>query len=333
VFASYPGVGSLEVEALVTEPLEEAVAAVPGLTTLRSTAREGAAVLNLTFAHGTDLLEALGDVRVAVERARDTLPTDLDAPQVFRFDPNQFPILFLSVTSQTLGLREVTRIARDDVKPRLSRVPGVAAIDLRGEFEREVRVELFSSRLLDLGIPIEQVERALVAANLDLSVGKVRDGGREVGLRAVGAKRAAKDLEGIVVAVAGGQLIRLSDVGQVVDDHKERDNVVRVNGQAGLRLGVRKGPGENTIAVAKRTYEAIEQLKKDLPAVEINVIMDQSAYIENAVAGARNAALIGGLLAIAVLLRFVRSNGYGIFAAYRVVLGVGILALLFTRGS
>jgi HAE1 family hydrophobic/amphiphilic exporter-1 len=184
VFAPYPGVGSLEVESLVLEPLEEAVAAVPGMLEMTSTAREGAAIIRMKFAHGHNLLEALGDVRVAVERQRNRLPDDLEAPQVFRFDPNSFPILYLSVTSGG-DLRDVTRIARDEIKPRLARVPGVAAVEIRGGFDREVRIELLASKLLDLGIPIDQVERALRAENIDLSVGKVRDAGREVGVRAV----------------------------------------------------------------------------------------------------------------------------------------------------
>jgi HAE1 family hydrophobic/amphiphilic exporter-1 len=306
VFAPYPGVGSLEVESLVLEPLEEAVAAVPGLLTLSSTAREGAAVIRMRFAHGHNLLEALGDVRVAVERTRNRLPDDLEAPQVFRFDPNSFPILYLSVTSGG-DLREVTRIARDEIKPRLARVPGVAAVEIRGGFDREVRIELLASKLLDLGIPIEQVERALRAENIDLSVGKVRDAGREVGVRTVAAKRRAVDLETVPVATRDGRVVRLNEVSRIVDDTAEIDNVVRINGRIGVRLGVRKGPGENTIEVAHAVYRAIEKIEADFPEVEVGVIMDQSRYVENAVAGARNAALIGGILAIAVLLLFLRS--------------------------
>lgn len=306
IFAPYPGVGSLEVESLVVEPIEEAVSTVPGLTTLGATAREGAGVVTLTFAHGTNLFEAMNDVRVAVERARGNLPDDLEPPQVFRFDPNQFPILFISVTADA-DLREVTRIARDELKPRLSRVPGVAAVDLRGAFEREVRVELLASRLFDLGIPIAQVERAIRAENIDVSAGKVRDAGKEVGLRTAAAKRTAEELLGIPVASKDGQVIHLGDVARVVDGTAEIDSVVRVGGKAGLRLGIRKGPDENTIAVAERVHEALEEIRRDFPEVEIDVILDQSTFIQRAVDGAKNAAIIGGLLAIAMLLIFLRS--------------------------
>lgn len=315
VFAPYPGVGSLEVESLVVEPLEEAVATVPGLTTLRASAREGAAVLSLQFAYGTNLLEALNDVRVAVERSRGLLPEDLESPSVFRFDPNQFPIMFLSVSGDG-DLREISRIARDEIKPRLARVPGVAAIDERGLFEREARVELLAQRLSDLKIPVEQVERAVRSENIDVSAGKVLDAGREVGLRTVSAKVRPEELLAIPVASRNGQVIRLSDVARVIDGTAEVDNVVRVNGKAGVRLGVRKGPSENTIQVAADVRAAMEELRRDFPEVELEIIIDQSDFIQSAVDGARDAAFLGGLLAIAVLLIFLRS--------FRATLLVGI---------
>ena len=306
VFAPYPGVGSLEVESLVLEPLEEAVASVPGLRTLRSSAREGAAVVYLSFAYGTNLLEALNDVRVAVERSRNRLPEDLESPSVFRFDPNQFPILFLSVSGDG-DFREISRIARDEIKPRLSRVPGVAAIDERGLFQREIRLELLAGRLTDLGIPISQVEGAIRAENLDVSAGKVLDGGREVGLRTVSAKTTPAALAKIPIANREGRVIYLHEVTRLVDGTAEKDNIVRVNGKVGVRLGVRKGPSENTIEVAKQVRAAMTEIGKDYPEVSLQVIMDQSTFIERAVDGARDAALIGGILAIAVLLLFLKS--------------------------
>ncbi|MFZ9888026.1 MAG: efflux RND transporter permease subunit, partial [Myxococcota bacterium] len=333
VFAPYPGVGSLEVESLVLEPLEEAVASVPGLSTLSSTAREGAAVVYLSFSDGVDLMEALNDVRVAVERARGSLPDELESPQVFRFDPNQFPILFLGVTAKGADYREITRIARDELKPRLSRIPGVAAIELRGGYEREIRIELFAARLLDLGIPIDQVERALRAENINVSVGKVRDGGREVGLRTINAKTTAQELGAIPVATVAGELITIADLGRVVDDAAEVDNLVRINGEIGMRLGVRKGPGENTIEVAKRVYDALDQIRVDLPEVEIDVIMDQSTYIESAVEGARGAAFLGGLLAVAVLLLFLRSFRATLLIAVSIPASVLVTFLVMDRAG
>lgn len=330
VFAPYPGVGSLEVESLVLEPLEEAVASVPGLRTLRSTAREGAAVVYLSFAYGTNLLEALNDVRVAVERSRSRLPEDLEAPSVFRFDPNQFPILFLSVSGES-DFREISRIARDEIKPRLSRVPGVAAIEERGLFQRELRLELLAGRLTDLGIPIEQVENAIRAENLDVSAGKVLDGGREVGLRTVNAKSTPEALAGIPVATRQGRVIYLREVTRLVDGTAEVDNIVRVNGQVGVRLGVRKGPNENTIEVAQQVRMAIADMAKDYPEVSIQLLMDQSAFIERAVDGATQAALIGGILAIAVLLLFLKSFRATLLVAITIPISVLVTFAVMDR--
>src|SRR5690606_2664033 len=108
--------------------------------------------------------------------------------------------------------------------PALSRVPGVAAVDLRGGFDREVRVELYASRLLDLGIPIDKVERALRAENIDVSVGKVTDAGREVGLRTVSSKKSPEELHDIPVAALNGEVVKLKDIGRVVDGTVEIDN-------------------------------------------------------------------------------------------------------------
>jgi HAE1 family hydrophobic/amphiphilic exporter-1 len=311
VFAPYPGVGSEEVESLVLEPLERAVAAVPGIKEMTGTAREGAAVVYMRLDEDADLIEAMNDVRVAVERTRGRLPDDLESPQVFRFDPNQFPIVFFGVSGD-VELRELTRLVRDVISPRLSRVPGVASVDIRGAFEREVRVELSAAKMIDLQVPIDDVARALVAENVDLSVGKVEDGGLEVGLRTVASKTVATELLDIPVAVrvneAGQErVIRVRDVAAVVDSEQEPNSVVRERGRPALRVGVRKGPGENTIEVAARAKAAAAELDADLPGVSITVFTDQSKFIQSAVSGAERAAVFGGLLAIAVLLLFLRS--------------------------
>ncbi len=342
VFAPYDGVGPAEIESLVLEPLEDAVASLPGLDRMYSRAREGSGVLFLNYVQGHDLAEAMNDVRVAVERARDRLPQDLPPPSVFRFDPTQFPILFLSIAGDA-DLREITRAARDDIKPRLARVEGAAAIDTRGFWEREVRIELLAQKMVDLGIPIGDVERALVAENLDVAGGKVLEKGREVGLRTVATKRKPEELLDVPVSVKGGRVIRLSEIARIVDGTAELMNISRVDGRAAVRLGLRKGDGENTITVAEAGRVEAERIAADFPQLEIKPALDQSVFIKRAVNGATQAALLGGLLAIAVLLMFLRSFRatllvamsipVSVMAAFFVMEQMGVTLNLMTLGG
>jgi HAE1 family hydrophobic/amphiphilic exporter-1 len=306
VLVPFPGTGAEEMEKLVLERLEEAVASVPGLQKMTGRAREGVATLFLEFRFGSDLNEALNEVRVAVERSRQTLPDDIDPPQVFRFDPNQFPVVFVTVSGKQ-DLREVTRIARDELKPRLSRVPGVAAVDIRGAFDREVRIELFLDKLVDLQIPIDTVVTALSEENVDTGSGKMLEKGREVGIRVLSSKKSPAELESIPVVARGMQVIRIRDIARVVDTTAELMNVSRVNAETAVFLGVRKGDGENTVDVAAGVRAEVERLTREFPQISLGYRVDQSVFIQRSVDGAKSGAYIGGILALAVLLIFLRN--------------------------
>jgi HAE1 family hydrophobic/amphiphilic exporter-1 len=306
VLVPFPGTGAVEMEKLVLERLEEAVASVPGLQKMTGRAREGVATLFLEFRFGSDLNEALNEVRVAVERSRQTLPDDIEPPQVFRFDPNQFPIVFVTVSGKQ-DLREVTRIARDELKPRLSRVPGVAAVDIRGAFDREVRVELLLDKLVDLQIPIDAVVAALSEENVDTGSGKMLEKGREVGIRVLSSKKTPAELESIPVVARGIQVIRIRDIARVIDTTAELMNVSRVNAETAVFLGVRKGDGENTVDVAAALRAEVAKLSREFPQVSLGYRVDQSVFIQRSVDGAKSGAYIGGILALAVLLIFLRN--------------------------
>lgn len=306
VFAPYEGAGSLEIESLIVEPLEDAVASVPGLTELSSTARDGAGLIRLQFDADVDIMVALNDVRVQVERARGRMPDDLEPPQVFRFDPSQLPIMWVGISGDQ-DLREITRIARDDIKPQLSRVKGVAAVDIDGMLTREARVEISLPKMLDLEIPIDRVATALAQDNIDVTGGKVREGGREVSVRTVSRKDTAAELLKTPIGMRGDRLVRVGDVANIVDAASDPTSLTRIEGKTALRLSVRKGSGENTIAVAQRLRKRIKELNEEFPNVYLRTVWDTSVFIDRAVSGAQSAALIGGLLAFAMLLLFLKS--------------------------
>ncbi len=314
VYAPYPGVGAEEMEALVLEPLEDAVATVPGLRHLNSRTSEGSAVLWLEFSWDTDLAVALDDVRVAVERARSNIPDDIEAPQVFRFNPNQFPIVFLQIGGDDLF--EVTRIVRDEIRPRIARLEGVAAVDLRGSLEREVRLELDLARMLDLQVTPDDVARAVASHAVDVSGGKVLRGGSEVGLRTLAKHRTLDDLRRTVVANKNGTEVRVADIADVVLSPVEAQNIVESRGRPAMRVGARKIDGENTIEVAARVRAEADRLALDYPQLDFAISLDQSRFIEDSLNGAKQAALVGALFALAVLLLFLRS--------FRATLLVGI---------
>jgi len=234
----YEGASPEVMERLVTERVEEIVATVPGIEEITSVSAEGNSEVRIRFGWGTDLDVAANDVRAKLEQEIDELPDEAERPQIRKFDVAGFPIVILGVSSP-LEPVELTTIVDEQVRPRISRIPGVAQVDIWGEYERELRVELDPDRLRAFSIPLDAVLNALRATNLDLPAGSIENATEEITLRAPSELTSPRDIENTVVAERDGAVIRVRDIGAVHDTHRRLSRVVRIDDQLGLRLGIR----------------------------------------------------------------------------------------------
>jgi HAE1 family hydrophobic/amphiphilic exporter-1 len=318
VSATYPGVAPEEMENLVTRPLEEAFAAAPGVEEITSVSMEGQSFIRVSFSFGTNLDEAANELRSRLDRRRATLPEDMEPPVIFKFDVSQFPIMFLSVAASDMDPKQLRHFVEKQVRYRLERVPGVAQFTVRGGLRREIHVKLDLKKLRSLELSVARVVEIIRQENLNRPVGPVREGRFEVLLRTQGEFDNLEQIRNLVVTTRNGIPIHLRDVATVEDAHEEERYKVSVDGQPAVRLFVYKQAGANTVRVSEEVWKEIGQIHRDYPNVRITATMDSAEFIKASVRNVQNAASLGALLAVAVLLFFLRS------LASTVIIGVAI---------
>jgi HAE1 family hydrophobic/amphiphilic exporter-1 len=306
ISTEYPGASPEVMERLVTQIIEEIVGTVPGVEDITSESSDGNSSVRVTFTWGTDIDTAALDVQSRIADEIDELPEDALRPRVRKFDIDSFPIVILGVASK-LDPVELTQIVEAEVRLRFSRVPGVAQVDVWGGFAREIRVGVDPDRIRAIGLPLSQVLSAIRNANLDLPAGKIEDGQYEVTLRAPAEFKDLDEIRNTVVLNRDSGVVTLGQIATVEDTYEKLTRIVRVNGERGIRVAVRKQADANTVEVSKRVLDEIEKVNVALPLLKITAVSNQGNFIERSIANVTQSVLYGGALAIIVLLIFLRS--------------------------
>ncbi len=302
----YEGASPEVMERLVTQTLEEIVATVPGVEDMTSQSSEGNSTVRVTFSWGNNLDVVAQDVRSILENEINELPDDVMRPRIRKFDVASFPVVILGIAS-TLDPVELTELVDKQVRYRFGRLPGVAQVDLWGEYSREIRVELNPDRVKALGLPLNQVLAAIRNANLDLPTGKIEQGRYEVTLRAPAEFSSLDQIRNTVIYQREGAAVTLGQVARVRDTYEKKQRIVRVNGDRGLRVAIRKQSDANTVEVAQAIIGEIDKINRSLPQISIIPVINQGNFIERSIANVARSVLYGGGLSILVLLFFLRN--------------------------
>ena len=329
---SYPGVGPLEMEELVTRPIEQAVSATSGVERLESTSSEGSSRVTLNFAWGTDLNEAADDVRNRLDRVRGRLPEEADAPVMFKFDANAQPIMGIGVEGDfdRVTLREM---AENDLSPRLERVPGVASVSVEGGLRRQIHVELSKEKIQALELPVNRIVQLLRSENQNTPLGEIDEGDRTYLLRSQGQFENLDQIRDLVVMTRAGVPVYLKDIAEVKDSTEDLRSFTRINGNPGVRLRVTKQSGQNTVAIADLVREEVVRINTEIPALKLSVLDDSSRFIQRSIASVQEAALLGAVLVVGVIFVFLRNlRSTFIICTSIPVSIVGTFALLYFGG-
>ena len=328
----YEGASPEVVERLVTQIVEEIVATVQGVEEIESTSSEGSSRVTVRLAWGIDLDEAAIELQSRLEQEIDELPEDVSRPRVSKFDIASFPVVILGISSK-LDPVALTEIVEDQVRFRFARIPGVAQVDVWGGYPREVRVELDPGRVNALGIPLDRVLDALRNANLDRPAGKLEDGRQELTLRAPAEYQSLDEIRDTVVLELGDGAVTIGQFARVVDTYERLDRHVRVNGDLGLRVAVRKQADANTVEVSRAILEEIEAVNRAFPQIEVVAVSNQGGFIERSIRNVSNSVLYGGAFAALVLLLFLRSlRSTLVITAAIPVSVVATFALMYQQG-
>jgi HAE1 family hydrophobic/amphiphilic exporter-1 len=306
ISCSYENAGPEEIEELITRPIEQAISAVPGVEELTSVSVEGQGTVRVTFAWGTDLDAAANDIRDRLDRIIDHLPEDSERPTLRKFDLASFPILILGASSN-LDPVKTRRIIEDQVQYRLERIPGVAAVNVRGGLEREIHVALDPAKINALAIPLESIIARIREGNVNIPAGTIEKGNFEITIRTPGEYTNLKQLQDTVIAVRQGAPIQLREIALVEDSWTKITRVVRVDGVPGMWMSINKQSGKNTVEVARGALAELKRINRDIPQIKIIPIIDTSDYIQRSITNVGTSAIYGGMLAIVVLLLFLRN--------------------------
>jgi len=308
VRTTYPGAAAEEVSRAVAEPLEEAVAAMPGLVELRSTSRNGEVTTRLRFAWGTDMQTSLLNVRERLDNARSRLPERAARPTLLTSDPGERPIAVLGMTGRG-DMRSLARAAEDIFARRLEQIAGVSSVAVAGAPEDEVRVSLDPERMRTLGLTPDDVAEAVRAANASGAGGTVRRGQFRFSVRTLTEFRDPSEIADTPIADAptpGGGVVRLRDVGTVSLTTADPKTVTRLDGRPAVGLVVYKDAGSNTVAVTRRLYEQVDALSKEFPEIGLTVVAAQAQFVTDALGNLGQEIVLGGILSLFVILLFLR---------------------------
>lgn len=309
--ADYPGAAPGEVEQLVSKPIEEAVGVVKGVRTVTSTSKAGQSDVVLEFKWGTKMELASLDVREKLDIIQ--LPLDVKKPLLLRFNPNMDPILRMGLGASqgnldTEATKRLRTYAEEEFKRKLESVNGVASVKVGGGLENEIQVLIDQDKASQLNIKLEDVIARLKAENVNTSGGRVEDGSREYLVRTLNQFQNLDQMRDLFIASREGRNIRLADIAEIIDSHKERDSVTRFGALEGVEVAIYKEGDANTVQVADNVKRRLAQIEKDIPAqYQLQVVYDQSLFIANAIDEVKSAAIIGGILAMLVLYLFLKN--------------------------
>lgn len=306
ISTTYTKASPLSMEELVTRPIEEAVSAVPGVQDITSQSSEGNSNVQVTFNWGTNLDTAASDLRDRLDRVISQLPDEASRPSLRKFDLAATPVLTLGVTSKMDPIR-LRKLIDEQVSYRLERVPGVAGVDVRGGLEREIHVNIDPQKLKALRIPLDQVEAKIKSANVNLPAGEIEKGNNQITVRVPGVFENIDQLRNTIVLNRDGHTIALKDIALIEDSSSKVTRLIRINQEAGVQISVNKQSGTNTVQVAKGVLSEIENINKSIPQITVTPLIDTSIYIKQSINNVTRSAVEGGLLAILILLLFLRN--------------------------
>jgi len=305
----YPGASPEAVEREINKPLEEAINSIAGIKRITSRSFEGRGQAGVEFTLNTDMNRAMQELRDKVALVQSGFPRDAKPPTIARFNTdNAQPVVVMALLSPTRSARELSMLAEQVVSKRLTRVEGVATVDLSGLATREVRIDLDPVRLRAYAITPAEIVAALREANADQPVGLLSNRDTDSILRVEGRVRDPRRFADIVVGRRGDLPLTLADLGTLVEREREPESLARINGERAVTLNVFKQQDANIVNTGDSVKAAMDELRKTLPAgVELRLIYAGSDFVKNSLKGLQRTLIEGALLTIAIVFLFLHS--------------------------
>jgi len=323
VYTTYEGVAPGDIETLITRPIEEQVGSISGVREVRSSSKQGASVVKLRFNWGTDLYIAESDVRKELDFVRRTIPDDAEQPIVFSYDPNQEPIIVLTLTSDIRSPRELRTVAKQQLEQRLERIPGVASSETAGGYERQINIDISNEQMRTYDISISSIASKLQQENIQVPAGELIEGRTIYSLRTIGEFKNVDQIRNTIIATRSGEPIKLEDVAKVEDGVAQPRGNVHVDQQDGVILNIYRQSDANVVTAANSVVDNIDDLQSILPKdVKINVLTNKAEFIEMSIDNLLWTGLQAVILVVLILLAFLRSGRSALIIAISIPVSI-----------
>ena len=306
VQTSYQGAGPEEIENIISRPLEQTLSTVENMEGIMSISSEGSSLLLMQFAFNTDMDEIMLQIRERVDVIKGFLPDGTSSPLALKMDPNALPIIQLAVSSKG-DLYTTQKIAEDVISPRFERIEGTASASVSGGLEQEVEIMLKEEIIKGYNLSSSYVGQILGAENLNMPGGTVKKGSNELTVRTMGEFKSVEEIKNLTIPLTKGGTVRLKDIADVNLKSKEQSSITKLNGKEVVQISVMKQSDANTVNVAGKIDKEIEKIKTEYPDLDLVIVFNQADFINLAIDNLIRTATMGGILAIIILLVFLRS--------------------------
>lgn len=306
VQTNYQGAGPEEIESIISKPMEQTLSTVENIEAVISISSEGSSLLLMQFAYNTDMDEVMLQIRERVDVIKGFLPEGTSSPLALKLDPNALPIVQLAVSSKG-DLHTTQKIAEDVISPRFERIEGTASASVTGGLDQEVEVMLKEEAVKGYNLSSSYIGQILMAENLNMPGGTVKKGNNELTIRTMGEFKSIEEIRNLTIPLSRGGTVRLKDIADVNLKSKDQSSITKLNGKEVVQISVMKQSDANTVNVASDIDKEIEKLKTEYPELDLVTVFNQADYINLAIDNLISTATQGGILAIIILLIFLRS--------------------------
>lgn len=304
VLTTYPGASTSDIESNITRPLEDALNSVSNLKELTSTSSDGLSVIMLNFEYGSNLDEAMNDIRSNLNFVTRVLPAEAEDPTIIKFNSSMMPILFYAITANE-SYAGLEKILDEKIVNPLNRIEGVGNVALAGVPGRRIYIDIDPRKMEAYHLTIEQIGNILRVENLNMPAGSLEMGQTDYPLRIQGEFPESDVLKNIVVSNFNGTTVYLKDVAEVRDTIRESKLDTKINGNKGMTLYVQKQSGGNTVKVTREIEETLEELKKDLPPdVNVELLFSSASFIKDSINNLTETLMFAAIFVVLVVLFF-----------------------------
>jgi HAE1 family hydrophobic/amphiphilic exporter-1 len=308
VTTSWPNTAPQEIETQITRPVEQAVSSVPGLYNVSSTSSLGQSSVRVQLDYGTDVNQAASDVLQFVQRAARSFPSDpnIQNPTVTKFDPSSLPILIYGVS----GIDDPVRLRTlldNEISPIIESAGGIAQVNITGGLQRAIIVDVDPEKLTAYGISLSTITNRLRDENISVPAGIAADGRKEFTIRSIGYFQNLNDARAMPVGSYQGKNLTLGEVATIRDASQEQRIFTRLDGEPAVAVSVTKQREANTTEAVRNVEAKVQEIEKRYPGIRFGKSYDQSGFVRKSISELQETAMIGGVLAVIVIMFFLRS--------------------------